>query len=197
VKPFEAFESTYARLPLDHIDTDQIIPARFLKTTSKEGLGAACFADWRGEASFALNRPEAQGAEVLVAGANFGCGSSREHAPWALLDAGFRAIVACSFADIFRQNALKNGLLPIEVGEATHRSLLDAPADAKLRVELGSLVLPGGACVPYPLDPFRRACLAEGVDEIGYVLGQDTAIAAYEAARPSTFDTRAAQTPQP
>ena len=190
MNPFQPFESTLAILLLDHIDTDQIIPARFLKTTTREGLGAHCFEDWRRDAGFPLNQPAARGAQVLVAGENFGCGSSREHAPWALLDAGFRAVVARSFADIFKQNALKNALLPIEVDESTHRRLLDAPERATVRVDLAALHLPDGAVVPFTLDPFRRACLAKGVDEIGYVLAQGAAISAFEARQPHGIDTR-------
>lgn len=200
MKPFEPFESTLAILNLDHIDTDQIIPARFLKTTSREGLGRHCFADWREDPAFVLNQPGTASAKVLVAGENFGCGSSREHAPWALLDAGFRAIIARSFADIFRQNALKNGLLPLEVDAATHLSLLRAEGGTTVRVELGALQIPGGHTVTYPLDPFRRACLAKGVDEIGFVLDQESAISAFEASHSHLGDTRqehAIQTPQP
>ena len=190
MEPFEPFDSTLAVLPLDHVDTDQIIPARFLKTTTREGLGEHCFADWRNDPAFPLNQPEARGAKVLVAGENFGCGSSREHAPWALLDAGFRAVVARSFADIFRQNALKNALLPIEVDEATHRRLRSAPAHARVSVSLDAIRLPDGSEAPFTLDPFRRACLAKGVDEIGFVLAQDSAIAAYEQRQPQGPDTR-------
>ncbi|HET6331412.1 MAG TPA: 3-isopropylmalate dehydratase small subunit [Holophagaceae bacterium] len=190
MKPFEPFESTLAVLPMDHVDTDQIIPARFLKTITREGLGEHCFEDWRRDPDFALNRPGARGATVLVAGENFGCGSSREHAPWALLDAGFRAVIARSFADIFKQNALKNALLPIEVDEATHRRLLEAPAGTVLRVDLDALHLPDGTSVPFTLDPFRRACLSKGVDEIGFVLEQESAIAAFEEGHAQGLDTR-------
>ena len=190
MKPFEPFDSTLAILPLDHVDTDQIIPARFLKTTTREGLGAHCFADWRESPDFVLNRPESRDAQVLVAGENFGCGSSREHAPWALLDAGFRAVIARSFGEIFRQNAQKNALLPIEVDEATHRRLVEAPVGATVRVSLEGLRLPGGGVTAFPLDPFRRACLSKGVDEIGFVLEQEDAIAAFEARRSRAFDTR-------
>ncbi len=192
MNPFQAFDSTLAVLPFDHIDTDQIIPARFLKTVSREGLGQHAFADWRQDPAFPLNGPEAAGARVLVAGENFGCGSSREHAPWALLDAGFRAVVARSFADIFRQNALKNALLPIQVDEATHRRLMEAPAGYTVRVDLDGLRWPDGSAVAYPLDPFRKACLAKGVDEIGFVLEQAPAIAAFEAEHAQAVDTRAA-----
>ena len=198
MKPFEAFESTYVVLARDHVDTDQIIPARYLKTTTKTGLGAHCFQDWRYDnlgqpvAGFPLNAAEAGQAKVLVAGENFGCGSSREHAPWALLDFGFRAVVAKSFADIFRQNALKNGLIPIQVDAATHLALLQAPPGAKVRVDLEgpSLRLPDGSVRTFPMDPFRRQCLQLGVDDIGFVLQREEAILAYEAARPAAVDTR-------
>jgi len=198
VKPFEAFASTFVVLDRDHIDTDQIIPARFLKTTVKEGLGKHCFQDWRCDGTgaplpdFPLNRPEALGARVLLAGDNFGCGSSREHAPWALLDAGFQAVVAKSFADIFRQNALKNGLVPIQVEAADHRLLLEAPAGAVVGVDLDgpTLSLPDGRQRPFPLDPFRRQCLREGVDDIGFVLQREAAIQAHETRTTAGFDTR-------
>ena len=198
MKPYEAFESTFLVLARDHVDTDQIIPARYLKTTTKEGLGDHCFQDWRYDdrgqpiAGFPLNAAEAGLAKVLVAGENFGCGSSREHAPWALLDFGFRAVVAKSFADIFRQNALKNGLIPIQVDAADHRALLQSPPGATVGVELEgpSLRLPEGNVCSFPMDPFRRQCLLLGVDDIGFVLQREEAILAYEAARPTTFDTR-------
>ena len=188
---FTKLTSRMLPLPVDNIDTDQIIPARFLKTVSREGLGQHAFADWRPDPAFPLNRPEAAGARILVAGENFGCGSSREHAPWALLDAGFRAVIARSFADIFRQNALKNALLAIEVDEATHRRLVEAPAGEALRVDLDGLHWADGTRVAYPLDPFRKACLAQGVDEIGFVLAQEAAIGAFEDGHAVALDTRA------
>ncbi len=198
MKPFEPFESTYVVLDRDHVDTDQIIPARFLKTTVKEGLGRHCFQDWRYDAAgapvpgFPLNAPSAQGSRVLLAGDNFGCGSSREHAPWALLDAGFQAVVAKSFADIFKQNALKNGLIPIQVEAADHQRLRDAPVGSTVRVDLAgpSLRLPDGQERAFPMDPFRRQCLREGVDDIGFVLQREAAIAAHETAAAAAFDTR-------
>jgi 3-isopropylmalate/(R)-2-methylmalate dehydratase small subunit len=190
VKPFEPFESNLAVLPLDHVDTDQIIPARFLKTITREGLGEHCFEDWRADPAFALNQPGARGAAILVAGENFGCGSSREHAPWALLDAGFRAVIARSFADIFKQNALKNALLTIQVDQTIHRRLVEAPSGASIQVGLDGLRLPDGAVVPFALDPFRRACLAKGVDEIGFVLDQEAAITAFEKGQSQGPDTR-------
>jgi 3-isopropylmalate/(R)-2-methylmalate dehydratase small subunit len=180
-------------LPVNDIDTDQIIPARYLKTTDKAGLGQSLFADWRylpdgkPKADFPLNQPTAQGAQVLLAGDNFGCGSSREHAPWALTGFGFRAVVATSFADIFRNNALKNGLLPISVDAATHASLLaqlrQAP-QAQVTVDLAAqtLKLPDGATARFPIDAFSRTCLLNGVDELGYLLGFAGKIAAYEQA---------------
>jgi 3-isopropylmalate/(R)-2-methylmalate dehydratase small subunit len=176
-------------LPQANVDTDRIIPARFLTTTVRGGLGQHLFADWRfgaaGEArpEFPLHRPEARGATVLVAGENFGCGSSREHAVWALLDFGFRAVISTSFADIFRQNALKNGLLPVTVDEATHRRLLGEPGQEVVAdVGAGELRLPDGASSDFPLDPFARHCLLHGLDELGYLLAQEEAIAAHEAA---------------
>jgi 3-isopropylmalate/(R)-2-methylmalate dehydratase small subunit len=193
-EPITRVEGPAVALRRDNVDTDQIIPARFLKTTSRDGLGSCLFADWRFDASgaprpdFLLNAPASAGARVLVAGANFGCGSSREHAPWALVDFGFRAIVAASFADIFRQNALKNGLLPIQLPPAVHEPLLalvEAAPGTVLGVDLVAqvLTLPGGATAPFSIDAFARTCLMEGVDEIGYVLRQEAAIARYEARR--------------
>lgn len=191
---FTTLSSRALLLPRNDIDTDQIIPARFLKGTSRTGLGTHLFADWRYEedgtprADFALNAPRAAGAEVLVAGRNFGCGSSREHAPWALRDFGFRAVVAQSFADIFRQNALKNGLLAVAVDDAAHASLLAqlaASPDALLQIDLAgqTLRLPDGAEVKFPVDPFSKACLLQGTDELGYLLSFESRIAAFEAAR--------------
>ena len=174
-------------LPASNIDTDQIIPARFLTTTTRQGLGRNLFADWRYQpdgspkADFALNRPEAAGAQVLVAGRNLGCGSSREHAPWALLDYGFRAVISTEIADIFRNNSLKNGLLPIVVDPDTGRWLLDNPgAEVTVDLEAARLALPNGASVSFPIDPFARYCLLNGVDELGFLLQQDAKIAAYE-----------------
>ena len=203
MEPFTILTSRIVALPIDNIDTDQIIPARFLKTTTKTGLGDNLFADWRYDAApdmaapdmaagrlkpdFVLNRPGAQGCRVLLAGDNFGCGSSREHAPWALADFGFRAVISTSFADIFRNNALKNGLLPVVVDGPTHHRLLDlvtADPAAQATIDLASqtLRLPDGAEVAFPIDPFARTCLLQGVDELGYLLDQADAIAAYEAA---------------
>ena len=174
-------------LPASNIDTDQIIPARFLTSTSKAGFGKHLFADWRYDAAgnpkpeFPLNRPEAAGARVLVSGRNIGCGSSREHAPWALQDFGIDAVISTEFADIFRTNCLKNGLLPVVVDEKTHAWLLDNPgAEVSIDVQNTTLTLPDGTTVKFPLEGFARYCLLNGVDELGYLLSQGTAIAAYE-----------------
>jgi 3-isopropylmalate/(R)-2-methylmalate dehydratase small subunit len=197
-EPVTRFSGPAVALARDNVDTDQIIPARFLKTTTRSGLGAHLFADWRQGADgslrqdFILNRPEAAGAAVLVAGWNFGCGSSREHAPWALVDFGFRAVVAGSFADIFRQNALKNGLLPVVLPEAACTELLDLVRRRPGLVVAVDLVrqvvgLPGGGGeAAFTIDAFARECLIAGVDEIGYVLAQDEAIARFESARASS-----------
>jgi 3-isopropylmalate/(R)-2-methylmalate dehydratase small subunit len=177
-------------LPVENVDTDQIIPARFLKATSKVGLGTKLFADWRFAADgqpktdFVLNQPAAAGAAVLIAGDNFGCGSSREHAPWALVDYGFRAVVSTSIADIFRNNSLKNGLVPIVVDKASHAKLLATPgAEVTISVEDQTLALPDGTKVEFPIDPFARYCLLNGVDELEFLLSQDAAISAFEAKR--------------
>jgi 3-isopropylmalate/(R)-2-methylmalate dehydratase small subunit len=174
-------------LPTTNIDTDQIIPARFLTSTSKAGFGKHLFADWRFDAAgnprpdFALNKPEAQGAQVLVAGRNIGCGSSREHAAWALQDFGFTAVVSTEFADIFRTNSLKNGLVPVLVDETTHAWLLANPgAEVNIDVESTTLTLPDGSAVKFPLEGFARYCLLNGVDELGYLLAQNAAISSYE-----------------
>ena len=180
-------ESRLVPLPVNDVDTDQIIPARFLKVTSKDGLAQNLFADWRQDPSFVLNQPESEGAEVLLAGDNFGCGSSREHAPWALVAHGFRAVVSTSFADIFKNNALKNGLLPIEVPKDVHERLFAAretdPA-ATVRIDLASqtLTTPGGESVHFPIDDFAKHCLLEGIDQLGYLLSLEDQIKAYEDA---------------
>ncbi len=173
------FTSRVVSLVRDDVDTDQIIPARFLKVTDKAGLGQALFADWRGP-DFPLDRPDAKGAEVLRVGKNFGCGSSREHAPWALVGAGFRAVVARSFADIFRQNALKNGLLPIELDEAAWKKAGDT-----LQVDLAtaSVTFPDGTTTGFAIDPFAQKCLLSGQDELQYLLSMKDRIEAYERAR--------------
>lgn len=195
------FTSRLAPLAIDNIDTDQIIPARFLKTTSKEGLGDQLFCDWRYDATgapnpdFLLNKPAGRAAEVLLAGDNFGCGSSREHAPWALTQYGFRAVISTSFADIFKGNSLKNSLLPVVVPRAAHAKLFAAVAAdpaATVTVNLASqtLTLPDGEQVAFPIDPFYKYCLLEGVDELGYILNQESAITEFEGAHPLTIDTR-------
>ena len=202
MKPFTDFESRIVPLPLNNIDTDQIIPARFLKTTSKLGLDAQLFCDWRYDAlgrpnpDFILNQPRVRGAQVLLAGDNFGCGSSREHAPWALTQFGFRAVISTSFADIFRQNSLKNSLLPIAIPADAHAELLAAVAanpDATVAIDLArqTLTLPGGRKVEFPVDEFSKHCLLEGVDELGYILQQRPAIAAFEAQHPATINALA------
>jgi 3-isopropylmalate/(R)-2-methylmalate dehydratase small subunit len=185
-------------MPVNNIDTDQIIPARFLKTTSKEGLDKQLFCDWRYDEDgnpkpgFILNTPRGQ-AEILLAGDNFGCGSSREHAPWALTQFGFRAVISTSFADIFKGNSLKNSLLPIVVSPAVHDKLFALPEDAKVQIDLASqtLTLPNGEKVEFPVDPFSKTCLLEGVDELGWILKQEPAIAAFEAQRIGSINTAA------
>jgi len=189
---FTTLTSTVFVLPIDHIDTDQIIPARFLKATDKSGMGEALFSDWRYLAdgspnpAFALNQADLQGSEILLAGDNFGCGSSREHAPWALTGFGLRAVLSTSFADIFRNNALKNGLLPVVIQPETYHRLLewlkeDTQARLTIHLEEQALILPDGSAVAFPIDPFARACLLQGVDELGYLLSFSEQIAAYES----------------
>jgi 3-isopropylmalate/(R)-2-methylmalate dehydratase small subunit len=202
MKPFTNFESRVVPLPINNIDTDQIIPARFLKTTSKQGLDRQLFNDWRYDAQgnpkpdFILNQPRGQNAQVLLAGDNFGCGSSREHAPWALTQFGFRAVVSTSFADIFKQNSLKNSLLPIVVPPGVHAELfaaLDANPDATVKVDLAAqtLTTPSGRKVEFPVDGFSRHCLLEGVDELGYILAHEADIAAFESKRVGSVNTAA------
>ena len=178
-------------LPTRDIDTDQIIPARFLTTTTREGLGEALFQDLRYDqdgverAEFPLNDPATRKCEILVAGNNFGCGSSREHAPWALLDYGFRAVISTEFADIFRSNSLKNGLLPIIVDVDTHKWLIAHPGiELHVDVEASRLELPDGRAVEYPIDAFARYCLTQGIDQLGYLLQQSDNIATFEETRP-------------
>ena len=190
MKPITTIRSRTVVMPSTNIDTDQLVPARFLTTTSKEGLGEALFADWRYDADgkpkadFILNKPEAAGCRVLVAGRNIGCGSSREHAPWALVDYGFQAVVSTEIADIFRNNSLKNGLLPVVVDEDTHAWLLAHPgAEVQIDLDSATLQLPGRAAVRFPIDPFARYCLMNGVDELGFLLSRDAEIKAYEARR--------------
>ncbi len=186
---FRKIQSRTVVLASTNIDTDQIIPARFLTTTTKEGLGKQLFADWRYDASgaakpdFILNQPASQGYQVLVAGRNFGCGSSREHAPWALLDYGFRAVISTEIADIFRNNSLKNGLLPIVVDEATHEWLLNNPGcEVTIDLESNTVTLPTGVAVKFSVEAFARYCLLNGIDEMGYLLKQADAIEKHEQA---------------
>jgi 3-isopropylmalate/(R)-2-methylmalate dehydratase small subunit len=189
---FPSFSSRVAPLLVDDIDTDQIIPARFLKVTDKLGLGANLFSDWRyhpdgsPKEEFVLNRPEYRGAEILLAGNNFGCGSSREHAPWALKGHGIRAVISTAFADIFRNNALKNGVLPVSVEKDVHRELCDLVAanqvvELSIDLETQSIRLPGGKVRKFPIDGFSKTCLLEGTDELGYILRFEKQIAAHES----------------
>jgi 3-isopropylmalate/(R)-2-methylmalate dehydratase small subunit len=189
MEPFRTLTSRTVVLPRADIDTDQIIPARFLKVTTREDLGRSLFADWRQDpegaprAEFPLNDPRAKGARILVAGPNFGCGSSREHAPWALLDHGFRAVVSSSIADIFRSNAIKNGLLPAVVDAEAHRTLLAQPfAEVTVNLETQELTAPG-VHARFSIDPFARRCLLDGTDELGFLLAQGAAVTEYEQAR--------------
>jgi 3-isopropylmalate/(R)-2-methylmalate dehydratase small subunit len=190
MQPIKRITSKTVVIASSDIDTDQIIPARFLTTTTREGLAAQLFADWRYESDgspkgeFVLNRPEARGAEILVTGRNFGCGSSREHAPWALLDYGFRAVVSTEIADIFRGNALMNGLLPIVVDEQTSQWLLLHPgAQLDIDLETRRLTLPNGTSLAFPIEPFARHCLLNGLDELGYLRSKLSDIERFEAAR--------------
>jgi 3-isopropylmalate/(R)-2-methylmalate dehydratase small subunit len=179
-------------MPSSNIDTDQIIPARFLTITTKDGLGKSLFADWRylpdgsQNPDFILNKPEAAGCRILVAGRNLGCGSSREHAPWALLDYGFRAVISTEIADIFSSNSLKNGLLPVVVDPATHQWLLEHPgADVEVDLENTRITLPTGATARFPIEAFARHCLMNGLDELGYLRSRLADIERYEVARPA------------
>jgi 3-isopropylmalate/(R)-2-methylmalate dehydratase small subunit len=200
-EPFTTFRSAIVPLPAENVDTDQIVPARFLKVTSKDGLADALFHDWRYEADgglrepvFVLDRPGMYGRRILLAGDNFGCGSSREHAPWALVAWGFRAVITTSCADIFRNNAMKNGLLPIIVDADTHRRLFDlvaADPDVELTVDLEAQVvhLPGDEDIAFDVDPFARLMMLSGTDELGYLLSKKGDIAAWESAHPARIDT--------
>jgi 3-isopropylmalate/(R)-2-methylmalate dehydratase small subunit len=190
MKALQMLRSKTVVLPASNIDTDQIIPARFLTTTTREGLGRSLFADWRYDSQgaarpdFVLNRPEAQGCRILVAGHNFGCGSSREHAPWALLDYGIQAVISTEIADIFRNNSLKNGFLPIVVDETTSQWLIANPG-VEVTIDVAStiLTLPTGVSVKFPLEAFSRYCLLNGVDELGFLLERHGQIEAYEKQR--------------
>lgn len=198
--PIKTLRSRTIVMPRTNIDTDQIMPARFLTTTTKDGLGKALFADWRYDAQgnpnpeFVLNKPEAQGCRILVAGRNIGCGSSREHAPWALMGAGFQAVISTDFADIFLNNSLKNGLLPIIVDEETHQQLISlAQEDPETTVSVDlaaqSVTLPDGRTVTFPIDGFAKYCLLNGVDQLGFLLSLDDKTVAYESAMPGRVNT--------
>lgn len=197
---FQAVQGRTVALPINDIDTDQIIPARYLKVTDKAGLGTACFSDWRYNADgspkpeFPLNQAAYQGAQVLIAGHNFGCGSSREHAPWALMGAGFKAVVSTYFADIFKNNALKNGLLPVVVDAETQQqliSLAQEDPEAEIRIDLASqtLTLPDGRAIPFPIDSFSKYCLLNGVDQLGFLIGLENEIQSYEAEHRDRINT--------
>jgi 3-isopropylmalate/(R)-2-methylmalate dehydratase small subunit len=198
MEPFVTLHATAVVLPLENVDTDQIIPARFLKTTDRLGLGNDLFADWRYDANgapraeFVLNRPEAKAAQLLVAGKNFGCGSSREHAPWALLGFGFRAVVSSEFADIFRNNALGNGLLPVALPEPVVErigALIAADSKSVFTIDLESrtFALPSGERFDFPVDPFARHCMLQGVDQLGYLTAKEPEIAAIERTRAGAY----------
>jgi 3-isopropylmalate/(R)-2-methylmalate dehydratase small subunit len=199
--PFVPYTARYAVLPIENIDTDQIIPARFLKTTDKTGLGESLFSDWRYDsdgrpkADFLLNQSFTNGVEVLVAGTNFGCGSSREHAPWALQGFGFKAVLSTYFADIFQNNALKNGLLPIVIPPQVYDMLVAAdaaqPGQARVSVDLATqtVTLPNGATMHFPIEPFAKYCVLNGVDQMGFLMNQDADIQSYESAHPARVNT--------
>lgn len=200
MEPIITFTATMAPLPINDIDTDQIIPARFLKVTDKNGLGMNAFTDWRyhedgtPKPDFVLNNPAYKGASVLIAGHNFGCGSSREHAPWALQGAGLKAVISTYFADIFRNNSLKNGLLPIVVDDETHQQLIslaqeDPTAQITINLEDQTVTLPDGRSVSFPIDGFSKVCLLQGVDQLGYLLGLDETVQQYEAQNTVELDT--------
>jgi 3-isopropylmalate/(R)-2-methylmalate dehydratase small subunit len=190
MEPLRIISSKTVVLPSSDIDTDQIIPARFLTTTTREGLGEHLFSNWRYDADgsvkgdFILNKPEAKGCQVLVAGNNFGCGSSREHAPWALLDYGFKAVISTEIADIFRSNSLKNGFLPLVIDKDNHAWLMSNPGvQVEINLETSTLSLPNGKQVNFKIEGFARYCLLNGVDELGYLQNQLDKIQQYEAAR--------------
>jgi 3-isopropylmalate/(R)-2-methylmalate dehydratase small subunit len=202
MEPVKTFTASMAPLPINDIDTDQIIPARFLKVTDKNGLGEACFSDWRYEsdgspkADFVLNQPEYNKAGVLLAGNNFGCGSSREHAPWALMGAGFKAVISTYFADIFRSNSLKNGLLPIMLDDATVQQLISLSSeepDTSITISLEDqqVILPDGRVVSFEIDGFSKYCLLNGVDQLGFLLNLDENIVHYEETYPQRVETTA------
>jgi 3-isopropylmalate/(R)-2-methylmalate dehydratase small subunit len=203
MEKFTTLTATMVAIPTENIDTDQIIPARFLKVTDKQGLGDNLFCDWRynedgtPKADFVLNTEQGKKAKILVAGDNFGCGSSREHAPWAIMGYGFRAVISTSFADIFRNNSLKLGLLPIVVDEETHYqllSLIDEEPETQVTIDLErqTLRLPDGRQVTFPIDNFSKTCILNGVDQLGYLQGHAPAVEAYETAHPDRVNTLAA-----
>lgn len=203
MEPITPFTARTVALPIENTDTDQIIPARYLKTTDKAGLGEALFYDWRYDdggqprPEFILNRPEAKGAQILIGGHNFGCGSSREHAPWALQGFGFRAVISTYFADIFKNNALKNGLLPIVVDAATHQQLISLAAEdpnllLAIDLERQIVTLPDGRAVHFPIDGFARRCLLQGVDQLGFLTQLDDTISAYESTHPARINSTVA-----
>ncbi len=192
MEPITTFRAKSVAIPTANIDTDQIIPARFLKGTVKTGLGKVLFHDWRYQPDgspnpdFALNRPGAQGASFLVAGDNYGCGSSREHAPWAMRDWGLRAVVSTSIADIHRNNCLKNGIIPVVADPDFHREALEAAAknlEFELDLPAQTLTLPSGKKASFPIDAFAKRCLVQGIDELGYLQSHAAAIADYESRR--------------
>lgn len=200
---FTTLTATMVSIPTENIDTDQIIPARFLKVTDKNGLGDNLFFDWRYNSDgspredFVLNTEQGYNAEILVAGDNFGCGSSREHAPWAIMGYGFRAVISTSFADIFRNNSLKLGLLPVIVDKETHYqllSLIEEEPETEVTIDLKNqtLQLPDGRKVSFPIDDFSKTCILKGVDQLGYLQTHAPAIEAYEAEHPDRVDTLAA-----
>ena len=200
MEAFNKLDGKLVAIPTENIDTDQIIPAIFLKTVSKKGLGKNCFYNWRyledgsPNPDFVLNQPQTEGATILLAGDNFGCGSSREHAPWSLMDYGFKAIISTGFADIFRNNSLKNGLLPIIVDEQTHRQLLsmveeDPTTSVTVDLEAQTVTLPDGRSVEFPIDSFSKTCMLEGLDQLGYLLKQSERVAEYEAVHPARVNT--------
>ena len=195
MQPFRTLSATAAPLRAENVDTDQIIPARFLTAVTKEGMGEGCFASWRynpdgtPKPDFVLNQPEYRDAEILIAGRNFGSGSSREHAVWALTEYGFRSVITPGFGDIFYNNSLKNGLLPVVLPEASVNLLLDLveeEPDTQIIVDLASQVvrLPDGQTLPFDIDPFRKLCLLEGVDDLGYILTKEAAVGTFEARQP-------------
>ncbi len=201
MQAFKTLNSRMVAIPTENIDTDQIIPAIFLKTISKKGLGNNLFHYWRyqkdgsSNPDFVLNKPEAAGAQILLAGDNFGCGSSREHAPWSLMDYGFRAIISTSFADIFRNNSLKNGLLPVIVDPQTHQQLMslveeDPDTTVFIDLETQTLTLPDGRSVNFPIDNFSKTCMLEGLDQLGYLLKQESHVLAYEETHPARVKTK-------